>query len=375
MGRSDQLSDQSDLSFTYAQRSFASAGLDWSATGIEAGDTENPLSSLLSDQCPFVIKATIFDGDTKTSIRERMTFSGSILSQLDQAAALFNRINESGSFPADALRESLVNALEHRDYTYAGPTLINVFASRLEIISLGGLPGGLQINDLLNGISLPRHPRLASLFADLGLCENCGTGVERIMDAYDGNPVSPQLRVAPASVAILLPILEPDDGEEREVQSSSSSVESSSAAQNPNGRAKLYAFPSAQRITDQATEALANARIIGCAPLQTLVLGRGFDWQFGAPPGTVNAGGDGESVIVAQRNTPTETTLLNRSNEALEQITLNLLAASGVSLSRKSIESKLAISKDRASRLLHKLECDGKIIRHGRSRATTYSLA
>ena len=300
-----------------------------------------------------------------------MVFSGSILSQLDQAAALFNRINESGSFPADALRESLVNALEHRDYTYAGPTLINVFASRLEIISLGGLPGGLQINDLLNGISLPRHPRLASLFADLGLCENCGTGVERIMDAYDGNPVSPQLRVAPASVAILLPILEPDDGEEQDAQSSG--VESSTA-QASNGRAKLYAFPSAQRITDQATEALANARIIGCAPLQTLVLGRGFDWQFGAPPGTVKAGDDGESVIEAQRKAPAETTMLNHSNETLEQITLNLFAASGVRLSRKSIESKLAISKDRASRLLHKLEREGKIVRHGRSRATTYSL-
>lgn len=130
-----------------------------------------------------------------------------MLRQLDQASALLNGINESGQYPAIALREALVNALEHRDYTYSGPTLINIFDSRLEIVSLGGLTDGLEINDLLNGVCQPRTPRLAELFADLGLCENCGTGIQRIMDAYAQSAVSPQLRVGPTSVAMVLPIL------------------------------------------------------------------------------------------------------------------------------------------------------------------------
>ena len=138
---------------------------------------EASLATQLSTQCPFVIKAPIFEGNGKNAIRERHTFTGSVLRQLDQASALLNGINESGQYPAIALREALVNALEHRDYTYSGPTLINIFDSRLEIVSLGGLTDGLEINDLLNGVCQPRTPRLAELFADLGLCENCGTPV------------------------------------------------------------------------------------------------------------------------------------------------------------------------------------------------------
>ena len=47
-----------------------------------------------------------------------------------------------------------------------------------------------------NGVCQPRTPRLAELFADLGLCENCGTGIQRIMDAYAQSAVSPQLRAS-----------------------------------------------------------------------------------------------------------------------------------------------------------------------------------
>ena len=184
--------DSGELTFTYAQGRFASEGKDWEspvvtnmaasvsadAGNVPAGSitntgtnntftstTESSLATLLSNQCPFVIKATIFEGNGKNAIRERHTFTGSVLRQLDQASALLNGINESGQYPAIALREALVNALEHRDYTYSGPTLINIFDSRLEIVSLGGLTDGLEINDLLNGVCQPRTPRLAELFA------------------------------------------------------------------------------------------------------------------------------------------------------------------------------------------------------------------
>lgn len=163
--------DSGELTFTYAQGRFASEGKDWEspvvtnmaasvsadAGNVPAGSitntgtnntftstTESSLATLLSNQCPFVIKATIFEGNGKNAIRERHTFTGSVLRQLDQASALLNGINESGQYPAIALREALVNALEHRDYTYSGPTLINIFDSRLEIVSLGGLTDGLK---------------------------------------------------------------------------------------------------------------------------------------------------------------------------------------------------------------------------------------
>lgn len=129
--------DSGELTFTYAQGRFASEGKDWEspvvtnmaasvsadAGNVPAGSitntgtnntftstTESSLATLLSNQCPFVIKATIFEGNGKNAIRERHTFTGSVLRQLDQASALLNGINESGQYPAIALREALVNA-------------------------------------------------------------------------------------------------------------------------------------------------------------------------------------------------------------------------------------------------------------------------
>ena len=101
--------DSGELTFTYAQGRFASEGKDWEspvvtnmaasvsadAGNVPAGSitTESSLATLLSDQCPFVIKATIFEGNGKNAIRERHTFTGSVLRQLDQASALLNGIN------------------------------------------------------------------------------------------------------------------------------------------------------------------------------------------------------------------------------------------------------------------------------------------
>ena len=55
---------------------------------------------------------------------------------------------------------------------------------------------GIEINDLLNGISQPRNPWLAELFTRLGFSENYGTGIRRIMEEYDEASDNPQIRVA-----------------------------------------------------------------------------------------------------------------------------------------------------------------------------------
>lgn len=332
--------------------------------------TDPLLSMLLSDQCPFVTKVIVFDGDAKTTIRERRTFTGSLLKQLDEAGVMLNQVNGDGRFPAVAVREALVNALEHRDYGYSGPTIVNVFASRMEIISLGGLAAGLEINDLLNGVSQPRNPALAELLADLGLCEDCGAGVQRIMDAYDGEPVSPQLRVGPTSVALVLPALvsagsgtSPDGhrtdrtaGERQEVPTDGDSSDT---------HTNVLRFPTIQRMTDDASEALTGARVIGCAPMQILVLGRGFSTEL--------LGTAAEITDTEASRSALDVKLMEQSNETLEQATLNLISSSGVPMSRQSIQNQMQLSKDKANLILRRLVHDGKVVRSGKSRATTYS--
>lgn len=87
-------------------------------------------------------------------------------------------------FPPLALREALVNALVHRDYSIPGGAVsVAVYDDRLEIISSGTLPFGLTVPDLLREhVSKPRNPLLADLFYRRGLIERWGRGTQKIID-------------------------------------------------------------------------------------------------------------------------------------------------------------------------------------------------
>ncbi len=50
-------------------------------------------------------------------------------------------------YPEDAIRESLLNSMVHRDYSFSGSNLVNVYEDRIEFVSLGGLVSGLGVSD------------------------------------------------------------------------------------------------------------------------------------------------------------------------------------------------------------------------------------
>jgi predicted HTH transcriptional regulator len=204
--------NEENLTFVYLQHAYATAGLDWDAfdpAAFHLRDAHGAFTGaalLLSDQNPFSVKCAVFEGDTKTKLTDRAEIHGSVLRQLNEAALFLNQHNTDGQWPETALHESLINAVLHRDYEYSGPILVNIFSNRVEIVSLGGLVRGLQINDLLNGICQPRNAWLVLTATALGISENYGTGIPRIMDSYATSSASPQLRVGPSSVAMILPV-------------------------------------------------------------------------------------------------------------------------------------------------------------------------
>ncbi len=91
-------------------------------------------------------------------------------------------------FPLDALREALVNALCHRDYSRTGGAVsIAVYDDRLEIWSDGTLPFGLTVEDLKRDHqSHPRNPIIAEAFFRRGLVERWGRGTQRIVELCVG---------------------------------------------------------------------------------------------------------------------------------------------------------------------------------------------
>ena len=57
----------------------------------------------------------------------------------------------------EAVREALLNAVVHRDYSFSGSISINLYQDRLELISLGGLVPGFSLEAALMGASQPRN--------------------------------------------------------------------------------------------------------------------------------------------------------------------------------------------------------------------------
>ena len=134
---------------------------------IGSDGTYTNLGLLLSEQCIHTLKLAVFQGGRKTVFRDRAELTGSLLNQLDEAFAYIDRFNNTHAdyrglervdvrdYPVQAIREALLNAIIHRDYSFRAPTLISIFDDRIEFVSVGGLVRGLTKADILLGVSAP----------------------------------------------------------------------------------------------------------------------------------------------------------------------------------------------------------------------------
>lgn len=212
-----------DLTFTSAKDEFKSRNIAFTESkyiSLGLRDAEKDLFTnlalLLSDQCTHSIKVAVFDDPANTIFIDRREFSGSIFKQLHDTydyLMLNNRTvsfirgldrRDSMDYPPEAIREALLNALIHRDYSYSGSIIININKERMEFISIGGLMPGLSKNDIMAGISQPRNAKLAHIFFRLKHIEAYGTGIRRIYDLYGNSSVKPEIAVSENTFRITL---------------------------------------------------------------------------------------------------------------------------------------------------------------------------
>lgn len=83
-------------------------------------------------------------------------------------------------FNEEVIRESINNAITHRDYRIASEVVIKQFPQRLDIINAGGFPIGVTIDNLLSTPSTPRNRLLADVLQKTGIVERSGQGVDKI---------------------------------------------------------------------------------------------------------------------------------------------------------------------------------------------------
>ena len=211
------------LTFSYAEKYFADANVSFNENNKRTLNLKDSYgyytnaALLLSEQCEHSIKCAVFEGNGKTKFKTRKEFYGSVLKQMNDAFDFINLSNNLNStidglkrtdhpdYPLYAIREALVNTIIHRDYNYSGSTLVNIFDSRIEFVSIGGLVKGITLADILGGVSQSRNTVLANIFYRLELIESYGTGIRRIIESYEGCTVQPIFTPAPASFVVTLP--------------------------------------------------------------------------------------------------------------------------------------------------------------------------
>lgn len=213
-----------ELSFTTAQKVFQSNKLEFDESKYPAlglcslqDKLFTNLALLVSEQCAHSIKVAVFEDDENTKFQAHREFTGSLFQQLDNAFAFLmlcnqNRSNFSGlirtdnwDYPEEAIREALLNAIVHRDYSYSGSSIINVNKQFIEFISLGGLLPGLALEDIKSGISQPRNAKLAEIFHRLNFIESYGTGIRRIFALYKDCYAKPKIVVTQHTFKLILP--------------------------------------------------------------------------------------------------------------------------------------------------------------------------
>lgn len=179
--------------------------------------TYTNLALLLSDQCTHTIKIAVFEGEQKTVFKDRREFSGSLLKQLNDAYQFIDQFNhthahteglyrvDKRAYPTEAIREALLNAIVHREYSFSASTLISIFDNRIEFVSIGGLARGISRSDILLGISIARNKKLADVFYRLHLIEAYGTGMPKIIEAYREYGLEPHIEISDNAFKITLP--------------------------------------------------------------------------------------------------------------------------------------------------------------------------
>lgn len=219
----DMLSFNQELNFEYTKSFFRDKDIaleknNMKTLGIINNDAMyTNLGLLLADECEHTIKVAVFADKSKDRFLDRKEFCGCLLKQLSDAynyiklnnkvSSVYEGINRIDSKDYDdlGLREALLNSIIHRDYSFNGSTIINIYTDKIEFVSIGGLVPGISIDDIMLGISQTRNKKLANVFYRLQIVESYGTGVRKMIDDYRGLSIKPEFKVTSGAFLLTLP--------------------------------------------------------------------------------------------------------------------------------------------------------------------------
>lgn len=196
-------SNQQELSFEQLNIYYEAAGKRLNkkfASNLELLNTDGQFSYvayLLADKNGTSIKLPKCKGKTRVDLIESNEYgyeslikaTKQVLDKIDLENKTIAQITskerkEMRYWDAIALREAVINAFVHNDYTTEVPPKFELFDDRIEITSTGGLPDGLSQDEFFEGFSVPRNKEIMRIYKDLDLVEQLGSGIPRILESY-----------------------------------------------------------------------------------------------------------------------------------------------------------------------------------------------
>lgn len=159
--------------------------------------TYNLMAAILADDNSYSIKVAVFRGTDKTDLIKRNEYGYkcmlvAVKQVLDYMEALNDTAvdvggslrRESRLFDFPCFREAWLNACLHNRWSRQTPPAVYVFEDRIEVISVGGLPDGLTLEEFYEGKSKPVNLELQQIMVQLDYIEQTGHGVPLIVSRY-----------------------------------------------------------------------------------------------------------------------------------------------------------------------------------------------
>lgn len=165
------------------------------------------------------VNAAQFPGnEIADSPQDRKDFTGKLADQFEGSMRFLQahlrvrheikgmKSERSPELPEEALREAMVNALVHRDYTIRGPVRLLVFKDRIDVHSPGKPPNTVDVEAMKLGTHVPRNPILLSHLAKMGYLTSLGSGIPRMIKLVAGaTGKEPEIAIRGFEVLVSIP--------------------------------------------------------------------------------------------------------------------------------------------------------------------------
>ena len=160
------------------------------------------LALLMSDQSPIIVKFAKYDKNMNFLVKSE--HKGSLLKVLNDVLEHAGNYNETSAvidgssfkriekkaYPGASLREAILNAFAHADYFIRSNIKVEFYEDKVKITNPGGIYRA-TLEEIMDGIQTYRNPGLVRILSKLNYVENFGTGIPRILNAYEKDEKQP----------------------------------------------------------------------------------------------------------------------------------------------------------------------------------------